>query len=192
MPEQARTSPGDGPDHVARTRDRLVEVMGGTAPAAGGRRRWLGLTVLLAVLGAVEVGVVALLGHRFLPAAAAYALDALGLAVLIVSCAATVSAAGARHRIGVRDARLSLGLLGAIAVPLAAVVEVVALPPLAAVEEDATGPRIDGGTLVLTSATGLPRVRLVLARSLAGRLLLRRCEATEVVVSYQPPPRRPS
>ena len=168
-----------------RVRQDLLDLLGGPAPEAGGRRRWLGLTVMLAALGTIEMGAVAFLGHAFLPPAASLARDIVGLVVVVGSCTATVSVVVRRHHVGGEDVHLVLGLLGAVRVPLAAVAEVIALPPLPAMEVDAIGPTIANGCLTLTAATGVPRVQLVLHRPVTGRRFLRRHDVTQVVASYQ-------
>lgn len=165
--------------------ERLLEVLGGATPQVGGRRRWLGLTAMLAVLGTIEVGAVALLGHSFLPPAASLALDLLGLMVLVGSCAATLSVVVRRHQVTETEVHLVLGLLSGVRVPLSAIADVAALPSLPAMEVDATGPMIEDGCLTLTAATGVPRVRLVLRHPVTGRRFLRRFDVTEVVASYQ-------
>jgi hypothetical protein len=164
-------------------RDQLIDLFGGTTSPVGGRRRWAWLTVLLVVLGTVELGVVAVLGHAVLPTVAALVLDGVGLVALVGCGAAAASVMVRRHRVGLDEVRLVLGVLGEARVPLSDVVALAPLPPLASVDEASTGPAFGVDCLVLTAGTGLPRVKVGLARPVMVRRLWQRREVVEVVVS---------
>ncbi len=138
----------------------LVQAFGGGSAAVGGRGRWLGIGVVGALLGGLELVVVAVLAHAVLPAPIARVLDVLGVVALVAG----------------------------IVVPLQAVSAVEPLPPLQPVDVDGVGPSYADGRLVLTAATDVPRVRVALREPVRGRELWRHHEVTEIVVSVARPP----
>jgi len=166
----------------------LVQAFGGGSAAVGGRGRWLGIGVVGALLGGLELVVVAVLAHAVLPAPIARVLDVLGVVALVAVIAAVASVLRRRHRLDDRGALLVLGFLAGIVVPLQAVSAVEPLPPLQPVDVDGVGPSYADGRLVLTAATDVPRVRVALREPVRGRELWRHHEVTEIVVSVARPP----
>lgn len=151
--------------------------------SVGGRRTWLGITALVVCLGAVETGAMSFLAHRFLPTSLAWGVDIVGVAALGVVGTATASVMWRRNRVESDHVLLVLGYLGAIRFPASCVQSTTALAPLAAADTDGLGPTIDGADLVLTAATGLPRVRIVLDSPVRGRRLWQRRDVTAVITS---------
>jgi hypothetical protein len=154
----------------------------GTRIRVGGGTVWLGLTALTAVLGTVEIAAMAFLGHRFLPAPAAWILDGLGAALLLVVSFAVASVLWRSHYVADRQARLVLGWLGDVTVPLSSILAVSELSPLTPMESDRTGPVFDGPILNLVAAQGLSRVCITFIAPIRGRRLWQNRAVTSVEV----------
>lgn len=157
--------------------------MGSGDVPVGGRRQWLAALLLIAALGTVEIAAVALIGHRLLPVAVAWLLDAIGVIALLGTAFVVASATWRTHAVRAQEVRLVLGYLGEVRAPRSAVVSVECLPPLRPIESDRTGPVFDGDRLVLTAAGGIPRVEIRLVPPQLGRRLWQRRLIDAVVVT---------
>jgi hypothetical protein len=135
------------------------------------------------VLGTVEIAAMAFLGHRFLPALAAWILDGLGAALLLVVSFAVASVLWRSHYVDDHQARLVLGWLGDVTVPLSSILAVSELPPLTPTESDRTGPALDGDLLNLVAAQGISRVHITSSIPAQGRRLWQHRAVTAVEVS---------
>jgi hypothetical protein len=138
---------------------------------------------MTAVLGAVEITAMAVLGHRFLHPLAAWILDGLGVALLLVVSSAVASVLWRSHYVDTRQARFVLGWLGVVTVPLSSILDVSELLPLTPMESDRTGPAFDGPHLNLVAAQGLSRVRITFVAPTRGRRLWQNRLVTSVDVS---------
>jgi hypothetical protein len=149
----------------------------------GGRTVWLSLTALTAVVGAVEITAMAVLGHRFLPPPAAWILDGLGVALLLMVSFAVASVLWRAHYVDNHQARFVLGWLGVATVPLSSILDISELQPLTPMESDRTGPVFDGPHLNLVAAQGLSRVRITFVTPTRGRRLWQNRSVTSLDVS---------
>lgn len=138
---------------------------------------------MVVVLGFVEIGAIAFLGHAFLPAWVAWVLDAVGGVLLIVSAVGIASVLWRRHRLTESEVLLALGYLAHIRVPLSCVGAVTVLPPLAGVESGRTGPTIDDVELNLVAAPGVPRFAVDLTAPVSGWRLWQRRPVHRVLAS---------
>ena len=82
-----------------------------------------------------------------------------------------------------RSVRFVLGYLGGVRAPRDAVASVEGLPPLRPLESDRTGPIFEGGRLVLTAASGIPRAEIRFSLPQSGRRLWQRRPIDAVVVT---------
>jgi hypothetical protein len=129
---------------------------------------------MIIMLGLVEVSVAMLVGHQFLPARIAWALDAIGVLALLVVTWSVASVMWRRHEAGPQRVRLVLGFLGQIDIPRSAIASIEELPELTPQQSDRVGPTFEEDQLNLTAAVGLPRVAIHFIEPIVGRRLWQR------------------
>lgn len=150
----------------------------------GARGPWLGLVAGVLALGAIEVVVLHLLVGVLLPAGLALAVDVVVGGLTAALLVAVASPLWSRHRVQDGVARLRLGWVAAVDVPLDAVTAArVHMPRPTAPPELGAGFDEASGRLELVRAPSSPLALVELARPTPARVqLFRRVETTSVVV----------
>ena len=89
----------------------------------GARRGWIGLVVLLVVLGGAEMTVTMLVTHRLLPMTAAIVVDALVVNWTVVAMYAFASPLWGRAEVRSDSLVVRFGLVGSVRAPIEAILE---------------------------------------------------------------------